>query len=71
MPAYLLRMRNLRPALWCVSELSVARRGSWLAQARGEIGGKVSALPHMARGALDHCARGCLAEEKGGQVSCQ
>lgn len=46
MPAYLLRMRNLKPALWCVSELRVARWGSGLVEVRGKLEA-VSVLPYM------------------------
>lgn len=35
--AYLLRMRNLRRSFWSVSELRVARRGSWLMKVRSKL----------------------------------
>lgn len=61
MPSYLLRMRNLRPALWCVSELRVARWGSALVEVRGKLEA-VSVLPYTARDVL------CLCHER---VSCR
>lgn len=35
--AYLLRMRNLRRSFWWVSDLSVARWGSWLMKVRSKL----------------------------------